>query len=293
MATPAIKALHGTVDLLFTSPPFPLVRKKRYGNETGQKYLSWLQSLAPKFKKLLSPRGSLVIEIGNAWEDGDPVMSTLPLRALLAFKEAGRFHLCQHVICHNPARLPGPAAWVTIERIRLKDSFTHVWWLSAVKRPKASNSNVLLPYSTHMRALLARQEYNAGTRPSGHNISKSGFLKNHGGAIAPNVLDIEGEGARRPGSLLQFTGTGWDSGYRAYCKQNGLDVHPARMQAGLAGFFIQLLTDKDDLVFDPFGGSNTTGAVAEALGRRWVAVEADERYAKGSRGRFPGPHLIR
>ena len=81
---------HGKVNLLFTSPPFPLVRKKRYGNETGEMYIEWLEDLAPRFADMLSPNGSLVIEVGNAWEKGNPFMSTLPLEALLAFKKAGK-----------------------------------------------------------------------------------------------------------------------------------------------------------------------------------------------------------
>jgi site-specific DNA-methyltransferase (cytosine-N4-specific) len=102
----ALKRVRGKVNLIFTSPPFPLVRKKRYGNETGKQYLQWLESLAPRLCDLLAPNGSIVIEIGNSWEPGMPVMSTLGLEALLAFKKAGKLHLCQHVICHNPARLP-------------------------------------------------------------------------------------------------------------------------------------------------------------------------------------------
>jgi DNA modification methylase len=40
------------------------------------------------------------------------------------------------------------------------------------------------------------------------------------------------------------------------------------------------------LVLDPFAGSNTTGAVAEQLGRRWIAVEKNRTYAKDSELRF-------
>ena len=43
-------------------------------------------------------------------------------------------------------------------------------------------------------------------------------------------------------------------------------IHPARMPADLVEFFVKFVTDENDLVFDPFGGSNTTGAVAENLG---------------------------
>lgn len=281
------KALIGKVDLIMTSPPFPLVRPKKYGNETGDEYLNWLKSLAPKLAALLSADGSIVIEIGNAWEPGEPVMSTLPLEALLAFKKAARLNLCQQIICHNPARLPSPAAWVTVNRWRLKDSYTHVWWMSKSARPKADNRRVLTPYSKDMRRLLARKTYNSGKRPSGHDISPTGFLTDHGGAIAANVIDLA-DTTLIPDSLLRFSATGWDAAYREYCKDKQLEAHPARMQPGLAGFFIQFLTDEGDLVMDPFAGSNTTGAVAEELGRLWLCVEAHRPYAEGSKGRFMG-----
>ncbi|MEQ1934742.1 MAG: site-specific DNA-methyltransferase [Fimbriimonadaceae bacterium] len=285
LASPQLKALKGTVNLIVTSPPFPLVRKKRYGNETGEAYLTWLTSLAGPLTELLTDDGSIVIEIGNAWEEGAPVMSTLPLEALLAFKKAAKLHLCQHIICHNPARLPSPAAWVNIKRVRLKDSFTHVWWMSRSKEPKADNRRVLNPYSNDMKKLLKSQTYNAGVRPSGHVISKTGFLTDHGGAIASNVVDLEDDGVV-PESLLKFSGTKWDANYRDYCKRFSLPAHPARMQAMLSAFFVNFLSDPGDLVLDPFAGSNTTGAISQALGRKWLGIEASEEYVRGSRGRF-------
>lgn len=283
---PAVEAVSGTVNLIFTSPPFPLVHKKRYGNRSGDEYLEWLRSLAPRLVDLLASDGSIVIEVGNAWEHGVPVMSTLPLESLLEFKRAGDLHLCQHIICHNPARLPGPAQWVNVRRERLKDSYTHVWWMSPIESPNADNRRVLTPYGSSMKKLLRTKRYNAGRRPSGHVISETGFLTDHGGGIAPNVVDIENEDRKLPSSLMKFTGTAWDRGYRAYCKRHGLEAHPARMQMQLAAFFVQFLTEPGDLVLDPFAGSNTTGSAAEALGRRWIAVEANAGYAEGSKGRF-------
>jgi DNA modification methylase len=282
--SPEIEKVKGKVNLILTSPPFPLVRKKRYGNETGEVYLSWLESLAGRLADLLTDDGSIVIEIGNAWEQGSPVMSTLPIEALLAFKRAAKLHLCQHAICHNPARLPSPAAWVSVRRIRLKDSFTHVWWMSRSKNPKADNRNVLKPYGKDMRKLLRTKHYNSGARPSGHVISEKGFLTDHGGSISANVIELDTSAC--PDALLRYTGTAWDKDYRDYCAQQRLETHPARMQSSLSGFFIKFLTQKDDLVLDPFAGSNTTGAVAEDLGRRWIGIEAQKNYIDGSRGRF-------
>jgi DNA modification methylase len=269
----AAEDLRGKLDLIITSPPFPLANPKKYGNKVGDDYLRWLADLAPRFGEMLSDTGSLVIEIGNSWESRRPVMSTLPLEALLAIQKAGDFNLCQQFICHNPARLPGPAQWVTIERIRVKDSYTHVWWLSRTERPKADNKQVLVPYSDRMKALLKRGRYNAGARPSGHVLGEASFLTDNGGAIPPNVLEI--------------SNTGNGSQYVRHCKAAGVPAHPARMPEDLIRFFLRLLTQEGDLVLDPFAGSNTTGAVSEAMGRQWIGVEQNMDYIVGSRGRFP------
>src|SRR2546426_704194 len=101
-----LKRYRGKVRLILTSPPFPLNRKKKYGNLQGQEYVDWLAGFAPLFKELLSPRGSIVIEVGNAWEPGRPVMSPLALQALLKFLQSGPFNLCEQFVCYNYARLP-------------------------------------------------------------------------------------------------------------------------------------------------------------------------------------------
>ena len=77
LASPVLEKYKGKVQLIFTSPPYPLRTKKRYGNETGQAYVDWLASLAPIFAGYLKPKGSIVIELGNAWEPGKPLMSVL------------------------------------------------------------------------------------------------------------------------------------------------------------------------------------------------------------------------
>jgi hypothetical protein len=74
--------------------------------------------------------------------------------------------------------------------------------------------------------------------------------------------------------------------YHDYCDEHDCVRHPAAMPVRLPEFFVKLLTDPGDLVVDPFAGSNATGAAAERLGRRWVSVEPDQRFASGSRGRF-------
>ncbi|MBK8207228.1 MAG: site-specific DNA-methyltransferase [Planctomycetes bacterium] len=274
------------MNLVFTSPPFPLIRKKKYGNRVGEDYLSWLRDLAPKLTELLADDGSIVIEIGNAWEPGSPTMSTLPLRALLAFQEAAGLQLCQHMICHNTARLPGPAEWVTVRRIRLKDSYTHVWWMAKTAFPKADNRRVLLPYSAEMKDLLRRRTYNAGERPSEHIVGEKSFLTDNGGAISASLLEFDEPASRVPIDVQKVANTRHEAEYVRYCKSLGIPPHPARMQPQLAAFFISFLTSPGDTVIDPFAGSNTTGWVAEQMGRQWLSVEASADYVLGSKMRF-------
>lgn len=263
---------HGKIDLLFTSPPFPLNRKKKYGNLTGEAYIEWFADFAEQVSGIISDKGSIVIEMGNSWEPQKPVMSTLSLKAMLAFLERGEFHLCEQFVWYNPAKLPTPAQWVNIERIRVKDAYTHIWWMSKSLKPKANNKRVLTEYTESMKKLLNTGRYNAGLRPSEHNISEKSFLKKNIGAIPSNVLIA--------------SNTESSSRYLNYCRSKGISPHPARMPEYIANFFIKMLTNKGDLVFDPFGGSNTTGAVAETLERRWLSVEANSEYIKGSKGRF-------
>lgn len=51
-------------------------------------------------------------------------------------------------------------------------------------------------------------------------------------------------------------------------------------------FFIRFLTNPGDLVVGIFAGSNTTGQVAEAEGRRWLAFEERDDYVAAFAFRF-------
>jgi len=277
----SLSHLEGKIKLIFTSPPFPLVRPKKYGNLEGAEYLAWIGKISKYLKKLLTPDGSIVIEIGNAWVKGVPEMSTLPLKSLIHFQEEGDYKLCQQFIWNNPAKLPSPAQWVNVKRIRVKDSFTNIWWMANDHYPDANNRNILKEYSISMKKLLKTQKYNSGPRPSEHVIGETSFLTDHSGAIPSNVLSM--------------SNTSSEDEYVKYCKSIDVKPHPARMPADLVQFFVEFLTKEDDIVLDPFGGSNTTGLVAEKLNRKWIAIDREEDYIRGSMGRmipFYNPEVL-
>lgn len=259
-----------SIDLIVTSPPFGLVRKKEYGNVNADLYLDWFKPFAKQFHRVLKDSGSLVIDIGGAWNPGTPTRSLYHFKLLIMLCEEFGFHLAQDFYWWNPSRLPTPAEWVTVRRIRVKDAINAVWWLSKTPWPKASNRRVLQPYSPSMQELL-KNGYKAKKRPSGHDISKK-FSINNGAAIPPN--------------LIALPNTESNSFYLRYCQENGIKAHPARYPADLPEYFIRMLTNEGDTIFDPFGGSCVTGEVAERLKRQWTCCEMVEEYLIGARGRF-------
>ena len=259
-----------SVDLIMTSPPFALTRKKDYGNEQEEAYLDWFRSFATQFHRILKDDGSVVIDLGGAWKPGLPVRSLYHFKFLIMLCEEYGFHLAQEFYWWNPSKLPTPAEWVNIRRIRVKDGVNTVWWLSKTPWPRASNRRVLQPYSKSMKILLSHG-YRPKLRPSGHDISEK-FAIDNGASIPPNLIAIPN--------------TESNSGYMRYCRKKGIKAHPARFPTALPEYFIRMVTDPGDLILDPFGGSCVTGEVAERLRRRWICVELVEQYLEGALGRF-------
>jgi site-specific DNA-methyltransferase (cytosine-N4-specific) len=85
---------------------------------------------------------------------------------------------------------------------------------------------------------------------------------------------------------LQISNTESNSLYLRRCKLVGIKGHPARFPQRLPEFFIEFLTQPEDVVLDIFAGSNTTGAAAEVRGRNWLAFELEQRYLAASAFRF-------
>jgi len=266
------RAAPRSVDLVVTSPPFGLVRKKGYGNADADQYVEWFRPFAASFRRVVRDTGSVVIDIGGAWMPGQPTRSLYHFKLLVMFCEEFGFHLAQEFYWWNPARLPTPAEWVTVRRIRVKDAVNCIWWLSPTPWPRADNRRVAQPYSASMRQLL-RNGYKARKRPSGHDISEK-FRRDNGAAIPPNLIAV--------------AHTESNTKYLRYCQAHGLRPHPARFPAEIPEFFVRMLTDPGDLVVDPFAGSCATGEVCERLNRRWMCVEIVEPYLRGAVGRFAG-----
>lgn len=262
-----------SVNLVLTSPPFALQRQKEYRELAQHEYVDWLSGFAEALIPKLKSDGSLVIDLGGAYEKGTPSRSLYNFRVLLKLCDDLGYTLAQDFYWHNPSKLPSPIEWVNKRKLRAKDTVNTVWWFSKTPWPKADVSKVLAEYSDRMKKLLQDPEafYTPKLRPSGHDIS-TGFGKDNGGAI--------------PANLLQIPNSESNGVYLAGCKALGIKAHPARFPAKLPQFFIRMLTEPSDLVVDIFAGSNTTGMVAEQEGRRWMAFDERRDFLAASAFRF-------
>jgi site-specific DNA-methyltransferase (cytosine-N4-specific) len=270
----------GSINAVITSPPYALHFKKAYGNVSKSDYVAWFIPFAKEILRVLREDGSFVLNIGGSYNRGLPTRSIYHFKLLIALVEEVGFHLAQECFWYNPAKMPMPAEWVTVRRIRVKDSVEYVWWFSKSPYPKANNRKVLKEYSADM-IRLNKRGVRATVRPSGHNIKSSFDRLDAGGAIPANVVEEE-----VPLDMLKFGNNAANDPYTMKCKEAGIKIHPARFPAALPEFFVKMLTDECDIVLDPFAGSNTLGMVAEGSHRRWIAMEECMEYLEASKFRF-------
>lgn len=277
----------GSINAIITSPPYALHFQKEYGNVKKDEYVPWFLDFAKEMYRVLADDGSLVLNIGGSYNPKLPTRSLYHFKLLISLVEEIGFHLAQECFWYNPAKMPMPAEWVTVRRIRIRDSVEYVWWLSKTPWPRANNRNVLREYSPDMQRLNKRG-LEKTKRPGGYEIKPTWSEMDAGGSIPPNVFEDEQitEISEYATDLLKFGNNAANDKYTLRCKEAGIKPHPARFPKALPEFFMKLLTNEGDVIIDPFAGSNTTGAVAELNGRRWIAIEMLEEYLSASRFRF-------
>ena len=220
----------GSVNLVITSPPFCLLRQKKYGNLPQSQYVDWLTKFARKVKDVLADDGSFVLDLGGAYEKDRPVRSLYNYRILIKFCDELGFNLAEEFFWYNPAKLPSPIEWVNRRKIRVKDAVNTIWWFSKNDYPKADITKVRVPYSARMQKLLKdrKKYYTPKLRPSGHDISRV-FDMDRGGALPSNYLfDTV--------NVLEIANTEATSKYLRNCRVASAEANPARFPKKTARF---------------------------------------------------------
>ncbi len=157
-----------SVHLVMTSPPYALHHKKAYGNASKSEYVEWFLPFAKEIFRVLKDDGSFVLNIGGSYKQGSPNTLHLPLQATHRPSRRDRLPPSPRMFWYN-SEMPVQQEWVTVRRIRVKDSVEFVWWLSKTEWAKGqTNRNDLRPYSEDMKRLnkkgLARRADLGATR---------------------------------------------------------------------------------------------------------------------------------
>lgn len=273
------KIFKNEISLIITSPPYLLTKDKSYGN-IGANDKQWVQNmldLAAGWKDMLTPDGSIVLNIGGSYKKDMGYQNLHIERLLIALEDQLDIHLCQKFQWWNPCKMPTGHHVTKIKKHCVNAVEEFLWLSPNPKKAKANNQNVLVEYSEKHKKLILNQisrKPSVRWRPSDQRASDQTFYADNGGAIPHNILISAPEGA--------------NSKYSRFCKENKLPRHPAMFNFVLPEFFIKLLTNEGDFVFDPFLGSCTTGYAAQINNRYWGGSELIKQWLDGGKSRFLG-----
>ena len=255
----------GSVQLICSSPPYPLLHPKAYGNVAPAQYVDWLTRFFEKWLPLLTPDGSFMVNIGSCFKEGSASQQLHVERLLIKLEDELGIHLLQHLYWHSPTKMP-PLQWVGIQRLRVTPSVEPLLWLSPNPNAYGNNRNVLREYTPGGLRSIAKPRLTP--RPSGFSFGAGSFT-DKGGSIPPSLLVATPCGAE-------------EVRYRKAVRAHGLVPHPAILPAAVARFGIQLATDPGDVVYDPMCGSGTVVVEAIKLGRKAIGSDRSHAYLESA-----------
>jgi len=89
-----------------------------------------------------------------------------------------------------------------------------------------------------------------------------------------------------PRGRKRWNGGGSHAVWTHAVETGGDRAHTTQKPLPLMLELVDLFTDPDDLILDPFAGSGTTGVACLRLGRRFIGIERDAAYAAVARERL-------
>ena len=275
--TDAFAGLDEPIALVITSPPYPLRHPRAYGNPQGVgDYIDFIcRSLEPIVKRLM-PGASICINLANdVFEHGSPARSLYAERLVIALHERLGLWKMDTLIWHG-SKPPGPVQWSSIRRVQLNGAYETILWLTTdPHRVRSDNRRVLEAHSEKHKRFVASGgvQHTAEYGDGAYRAKPGAFARETVGRIPRNILL---RGNRCADTLA----------YRRDAERLGLPIHGAMMPLSVPDFLTRFLTEPQDLVVDPFGGTMTTGMAAERLGRRWICAEIALEYVRAAAERF-------
>ena len=239
-----------SVNLIFTSPPYAMARKKYYGGIPESEYSNWFLSKSKEFMRVLTQDGSFVLNIKEGGTGKNGALSSYVVRLIAALVDQDWYWVDEYIWVKNNA-YPG------YKPNQFRNAWERLLHFSKQKHIKIRKDEVRVPMSQGTKRMI-----------------KYAAMKGvkHGDSRFEPVRWNNGEKRLKDGLVYPtnvLTGASWSGRPRG---------HPAVFPEWLPHWFIRLLTDKDDVVLDPFAGSGTTGLVALDLGRKTIGIESKMEY---------------
>lgn len=275
---------NGSVNMVFTSSPYPILHGRGYGTFTEGEVVELLVKCAREWARALTDDGSIVLNLKDCWlpkaQTDGAVRSLYQEKLLIALSEDVGLHFADRLLWRNPSHLPDNP-WITIKKVRLNQDVENLFWFGKSPNPYANNQSVLVdaaPSTVATYLAKAKRAQKNKLCPSGHN----NVFEEHMAAVAAGQsLKVI------PRNLLEFSNADPKTALTRRLKELGLPKHDAAMPLKLAEFFIRFLTRPGDKVYDPFFGSGTTGVAAQGLGREFIGSDRSLAHLLGSALRFP------
>ena len=236
-----------TVDLIVTSPPYANRRASSYGGVKPDAYVEWFLPIADELHRVLKPSGTFILNIKECAVNGE--RHTYVLELIIEMRKRG-WLWTEEFMWHKKNSYPGK--WPN----RFRDSWERLLQFNKQRKFKMNQEAVMVPvgdwYEGRMRNLSdtdrIRDESKVG----------SGFGK--------KVENWVGRDMVYPTNVLHGA---------TECNNRS---HSAAFPYWLPEWFIELFTDPEDVVLDPFIGSGTTAFAALDKGRDVIGIEMHEPY---------------
>src|SRR4051812_2379651 len=237
------------VDLIVTSPPYADQRNKTYGGVPIDNYVKWFLPIAQQLYRVLSPRGSFVLNIKERVAEGE--RHTYVLELILAMRKQGWLWTEEYVWhkrnCH-------PGKWPN----RFRDAWERCLHFTRQRDFAMYQEAVRVPMGDWRHARL--KNLSATDRRRDNSRVNSGFGK--------RIENWVGRELAYPSNVLHLA--------TECANQN----HSATFPSALPAWFIKLFTQRGDLVLDPFMGSGTTALACRELGRDYLGIELSAEYVQ-------------
>jgi len=251
-----------SVDLLITSPPYAdtIFYGDKVTNKSLLEYPNWFAEIGKKIKRILKPSGSFILNINDRVEKKE--RSLYAMKTVIALKEISGLYFHDTYIWAKQSGLP------TGNKKRLNDKFEYIFhFVKDTNQNKCFMDKVRQPYAKSTLGRIYRPDGTIKEVGINDKVNSDGKIKNKSKKLDLNPL------GKIPTNVFDFQTAGVLRGKDYIGSQ-----HPAAFHPDLPTWFIEWLTEKDDLVLDPFIGSGTVAEACINTERQYIGFELNEDY---------------